>query len=81
VALPLIPSDATMRPRDVRGRLSDGAGMVLKLFVNGGSRCWCFDYPFEGRRNTLSFGSFPTATLSDVLPRALPPAWRRLCSS
>jgi hypothetical protein len=43
---------------DSRGRLSDGDGLYLRLFVNGGSHGWRFDYTFCGKRNTLSLGTY-----------------------
>jgi hypothetical protein len=52
----LISSDATIRvikPSDPRKRLSDGDGLVLLLFVNGGSHGWRFDYRFGGKRTCL----------------------------
>ncbi|MFG6458651.1 tyrosine-type recombinase/integrase [Roseateles sp. BYS96W] len=63
----LIPSAATInaiRPGDNRQRLSDGAGLYLLLFVKGGSHGWRFDYSFEGRRKTLSLGTFPATGLA-----------------
>jgi integrase len=63
----LIPSNATIksiRPGDARQRLSDGAGLYLRLFVKGGSHGWRFDYSMNGRRNTLSLGTYPTTSLS-----------------
>jgi hypothetical protein len=42
---------------DSRYRLRDGDGLYLRLFVNGGSHGWRFDYTFEGTRNTLSLGT------------------------
>ena len=63
----LILSNATIKAvklNDPRQRLSDGAGLYLRLFVNGGSHAWRFDYTFDGRRNTLSLGTYPTTTLS-----------------
>ena len=48
-----------IKSNDSRRRLSDGAGLYLRLFVNGGSHGWRFDYTFDGRRNTLSFGTYP----------------------
>ncbi len=44
---------------DSRGRLRDGDGLYLRLFVNGGSHGWRFDYTFRGKRNTLSLGTYP----------------------
>lgn len=63
----LIPSAATInaiRPGDDRQRLSDGAGLYLLLFVKGGSHGWRFDYSFEGRRKTLSLGTYPATGLA-----------------
>jgi integrase len=63
----LIPSNATIksiRRGDPRGRLTDGSGLYLRLFVNGGSHGWRFDYSFNGRRNTLSLGTYPNTSLS-----------------
>lgn len=63
----LIASNATIKSikrGDARSRLSDGAGLYLRLFVNGGSHGWRFDYSFNGRRNTLSLGTYPDTSLS-----------------
>lgn len=63
----LIPSDATIkavRPGDARKRLTDGDGLYLLLFVNGGAHGWRFDYTFHGRRKTLSLGTYPDTTLA-----------------
>ncbi|HSW09000.1 tyrosine-type recombinase/integrase [Aquabacterium sp.] len=63
----LIPSAATLKaikPGDARRRLSDGAGLYLLLFVKGGSHGWRLDYTFQGRRKTLSLGTYPATSLS-----------------
>src|SRR5664279_679733 len=63
----LIASNATIKAikaSDERTRLSDGQGLSLKLFVKGGSHAWWFDYTFEGRRKTISFGTYPATTLA-----------------
>ncbi len=63
----LIPSNATIKAvktGDARGRLTDGAGLYLRLFVKGGSHGWRFDYRLNGRRNTLSLGTYPNTGLS-----------------
>ena len=73
MALHLIPSDATIkaiRPGDARSRLTDGAGLYLRLFVKGGSHGWRFDYTFDGRRNTLSLGTYPKTGLAQVRRKA-----------
>jgi integrase len=65
--LNLISSDATIKaikPGDPRRRLSDGSGLYLLLFVKGGSHGWRFDYGLDGRRNTLSLGTYPATGLA-----------------
>jgi integrase len=69
----LIPSNATIKaikPGDARKRLSDGAGLYLLLFVKGGSHGWRLDYSFNGRRKTLSLGTYPLTGLADARKRA-----------
>jgi hypothetical protein len=63
----LISSNATIRAikqGDSRSRLNDGESLCLLLFVKGGSHSWRFDYTFDGRRKTVSFGTYPATTLS-----------------
>lgn len=63
----LISSDAAIRnikPGDERKRLNDGEGLYLKLFVKGGSHGWRLDYSLNGRRNTLSLGTYPDTGLA-----------------
>ncbi|MBT9597848.1 MAG: integrase arm-type DNA-binding domain-containing protein [Vitreoscilla sp.] len=63
----LIPGDATIRairPGDPRKRLSDGDGLALLLFVKGGAHGWRFDYRYAGKRNMLSFGTYPDTSLA-----------------
>ena len=55
---------------DSRGRLRDGDGLYLRLFVNGGSHGWRFDYTFRGKRNTLSLGTYPRTTLKAARQKA-----------
>ena len=70
----LISSDATIKAikrGDPRKRVSDGAGLYLRLFVNGGSHGWRFDYAMKGgRRNTLSFGTYPVTGLASARRQA-----------
>ena len=59
-------SDTTIRnikPGDPRKRLSDGAGLYLLLFVKGGSHGWRLDYSVNGRRKTISLGTYPATTI------------------
>jgi hypothetical protein len=69
----LIPSAATLKaikPGDMRRRLSDGAGLYLLLFVKGGSHGWRLDYSFQGRRKTLSLGTYPAISLGAARQKA-----------
>ena len=59
----LIPLDATIkavRSGDPRKRLSltDGDGLYPLIFVKGGAHGGRLDYTFEGRRKTLSLGTY-----------------------
>lgn len=49
---------------DSRKRLSDGEGLYLLLFVKGGAHGWRFDYSHQGRRKTLSLGTYPAVGLA-----------------
>jgi integrase len=63
----IVPSDATIkavRSGDPRKRLTDGDGLYLLLFVKGGAHGWRLDYTFQGRRKTLSLGTYPATTLA-----------------
>jgi len=67
MARELIPSDATIkaiRPGDKRKRLTDGDGLFLLLFANGGSHAWRFDYTYQGRRKLISLGTYPDTSLA-----------------
>jgi integrase len=63
----LIPGDVTIRaikPGDTRKRLNDGGGLYLLLFVKGGAHGWRLDYTIEGKRKTLSLGTYPDTGLA-----------------
>ena len=78
----LIPGDATIRavkPGNPRKRLSDGDGLYLRLFVNGGSHGWRLDYTIHGTRKNLSLGTYPDTSLA--LARRKADEARRLVSS
>lgn len=81
MARDLIPGDVTLRnikPGDPRKRLSDGAGLYLLLFVKGGSHGWRLDYSINGKRKTLSLGTYPDTGLA--LARRKAEEARRLVS-
>ena len=67
MARDLIPSDATIkaiRPGETRRRLSDGDGLFLLLFADGGSHGWRFDYVYQTRRKLISLGTYPDTSLA-----------------
>ena len=49
-------------------KLSDGNGLFL-IISKTGDKNWRYDYsrPYTKKRNSLSFGSYPTITLADVI--------------
>ena len=47
---------------------ADGGGLYLFLSPAGGM-LWRMDYRFEGKRKTLSFGSYPAVGLKDARAR------------
>lgn len=61
-------TDAKLRgvkPGLKQKKLSDGGQLYLLVKPNG-SKLWRMDYAFEGRRKTLSFGSYPETSLSNA---------------
>ena len=46
-----------------RKRVSDGGALYLLLTVKGGGRAWRFDYAHDGKRKTLSLGTYPDTNL------------------
>ena len=45
--------------------LFDGGGLYLQIMPNGG-KWWRFKYRFQGKPNTLSFGTFPDISLNEA---------------
>lgn len=69
----LIGSDTSIRSikqGDPRRRITDGDGLYLLLFVNGGAHGWRVDYSIGGKRKTLSLGTYPTIGLGLARERA-----------
>jgi len=69
----LIGSDTALRsikPGDPRRRISDGDGLYILLFVKGGAHGWRFDYSINGKRKTLSLGTYPTVGIGLARERA-----------
>ena len=64
--------DVTVRnakPGDKDKRLNDGNGLYLLIKPNG-AKWWRFDYSIEGKRKTLSLGTFPAISLADARRKA-----------
>jgi len=64
-------SDTTLRSlksntTELNGKkqLQDGGGLYLLLAVKGGGRAWRFDYTVNGKRKTISLGTYPDTTLA-----------------
>jgi integrase len=66
-------TDVTVRnakPSDSKDiRLNDGSGLYL-LIKLGGAKWWRFDYTINGKRKTLSLGTYPSTTLKDARNKA-----------
>lgn len=61
-------SDTALRqakPRDKQYKLHDGGQMYL-LVKPDGSKLWMMDYHHHGKRNTASFGPYPTTSLKQA---------------
>ncbi|KLA90137.1 integrase, partial [Xanthomonas euvesicatoria] len=58
------------KPTATPQKLRDGNGLYLLLRPDG-ARWWRYDYrrPVTGKRNTLSFGTYPEVSLSDARER------------
>lgn len=69
----LISSDTSLRAIKAGSgvsRVSDGQGLYLLLFVRGGSHAWRLDYTINGRRKTLSLGTYPATGLAAARRKA-----------
>lgn len=56
------------KPGEKSTKLTDGGGLYLLLNPNG-SRWWRLDYRFDGKRKTLSMGTYPIVGLKDARER------------
>jgi len=56
---------ATATEHNGKKRLDDGGGLYLLLAIKGkgDGRAWRLDYTFEGKRKTISLGTYPDTTL------------------
>jgi integrase len=53
------------KPRPSPYKLADSGGLYL-LIKPTGSKLWRFDYAFQGKRNTLSLGTYPETSLANA---------------
>ncbi|WP_348773750.1 tyrosine-type recombinase/integrase [Kingella kingae] len=53
------------KPHEKPYKLTDGKGLYLLVKPNGG-KYWRLDYTIDGKRQTLSIGTYPTITLSQA---------------
>ena len=54
----------SIKPGDIRKRLSDGDGLYLRLFVKGSAHGWRLDYTINGVRKNLSLGTYPATGMA-----------------
>ncbi|WP_340693299.1 integrase arm-type DNA-binding domain-containing protein [Hyphomonas sp.] len=52
-----------LRPGERTAKVSDGEGLYLHMPPNG-SKLWRMAYRFDGKQKTLSFGAYPSTSLS-----------------
>jgi len=53
------------KPKEKQYKLADSRGMYLIVTPRGG-KYWRLDYRFNGKRQTLSLGTFPSTSLKDA---------------
>lgn len=73
MAKDLIPGDSKLKAlkrEDAPKRISDGDGLYLLTFVNGGAHGWRFDYSLAGKRKTISLGTYPDTGLKAARAKA-----------
>ena len=58
------------KPKEKDYRLSDGQGLYILIKTNG-AKWWRLDYTINGKRKTLSLGTYPKVSLADVRIKAM----------
>ncbi|UOO87843.1 integrase arm-type DNA-binding domain-containing protein [Vitreoscilla massiliensis] len=53
------------KPSEKQYKLSDGHSLYVLIKPNGG-KYWRFDYTIDGKRKTLSIGTYPTISLAEA---------------
>ncbi|MEK8028875.1 tyrosine-type recombinase/integrase [Pseudaquabacterium rugosum] len=78
MAVEQIKGDRTIRAlQPGAGRLNDGGGLYLVPFAWGDTHAWRLDYTLEGKRRTLSLGTYPKVGLEEARKKARE-AWSSL---
>ena len=60
----------SIKPTDKAQKISDGAGLILHVTPAGG-KYWRFNYRYDGKQKTLSFGVYPQISLSEARKKRL----------
>ncbi|MFM0453900.1 tyrosine-type recombinase/integrase [Paraburkholderia nemoris] len=60
--------NAKHNPEGKGNKLFDGGGLFLELMPSG-SKKWRLKFRFDGKENRMSFGDYPTVSLSDARER------------
>lgn len=55
----------SLKPKEKDYKIADQNGLSLLVKTNG-SKWWRFSYSFDGKRNTLSMGTYPQTTLKEA---------------
>ena len=55
----------SLKPKDKDYKIADQNGLSLLVKTNG-SKWWRFSYSFDGKRNTLSMGTYPQTSLKEA---------------
>lgn len=59
-----------IKPTDKIQKISDGGGLVLQVTPAGG-KYWRFNYRYDNKQKTLSFGVYPQVSLSEARKKRL----------
>lgn len=57
----------TAKRKDKDYKLYDGAGLALLIYANENrQKLWLFDYSFQNKRKSISFGTYPQVSLAEA---------------
>ncbi|MDR2141240.1 MAG: Arm DNA-binding domain-containing protein, partial [Deltaproteobacteria bacterium] len=55
----------SLKARDKLYKVADGAGLYL-VITPAGNKIWRYNYQFEGKGKTLTFGQYPVVELKEA---------------